>query len=244
MGLKKAGLHVLPTTHPLVCQPETVINSLEGIQRPLAPSKILFKREPHCSIFNDPSQSTWVRLLSPSRRLAPLRNLGPHSYDMSAFQYTIPARDVRDRTVSAYLTSTWANICNRIGPLGLVNYLQHSRPPPQLHGFTSKAFVANGVEQPIPAPCFSTVFQSWRLTSLLQLCETCLWSICLLYMLYGLWSTILVLELVLVLSSLLLQKYITIKEPWSLRRIYRFLKDHQVSFKFLEQLIIASAPNH
>lgn len=160
---------------------------------------------------------------------------------MSTFQYTIP---IGDGIVSVYVTRIWTNIWNRIGPLGLVNYFQRSHPPPQLHGFTSKAFVANGVVQPIPTPYFSTVFRSWRLASLLQLGETCIWSVWLFYMFYSLWSTMLIIELGLLLVSLPLQKYNKIDEPWSLRRIYRFFKDQIVSSNSLEQMISMPDPDH
>ncbi|KAH8781255.1 hypothetical protein F5883DRAFT_539733 [Diaporthe sp. PMI_573] len=143
---------------------------------------------------------------------------------MSTFRYTIP---IRDRADFLFLRSIFGTIWNSVAPLRLLGSWNRSHTPPsQPHGFTSKAFVANGVVQPIPAPYFSQPFQSWRLISVFQLAATCLWYIGVFSIVYRQWMMILILDLEIRLVSFCLRQAAIINEPFSLGSIYRILKTH------------------
>lgn len=108
-------------------------------------------------------------------------------------------------------------------------FRQHSHPAAQPHSFTSDAFVAAGVVQPIPAPYFPQIFQSWRVISFLQFLKTCLGCICLgpLFSYGGI--IILEIDLLIRLISLLLRKANIINKRLSLLRFYRSFIDFNVS---------------
>lgn len=175
-----------------------------------------------------------------SRKFSPLRTFG--SCVMSTFRYTIP---IRDRADFLFLRSIFGTIWNSVAPLRLLGSWNRSHTPPsQPHGFTSKAFVANGVVQPIPAPYFSQPFQSWRLISVFQLAATCLWYIGVFSNVYRQWMMILILDLEIRLVSFCLRQAAIINEPFSLGSIYRILKTHIVSLtSCLRQLCHISVPN-
>lgn len=162
---------------------------------------------------------------------------------MATFQYTIPSRNSRDRAVFTFLSYNFSTLWRSVAPLRLWNFWLRSQPPPQQHGFTSKAFVARWVVQPIPAPYFPQLFQSWRLMSSLQFSITCLWSILLLAIFNYQGFALLGVELTLRISSPFLQKASIINKPLSLMIILKTVKDNIVSVTYSKSLFSTPVPN-
>lgn len=157
---------------------------------------------------------------------------------MSELPYTVPRRD---NTFFVILRSTFIAFWNHLATpslrlLGRLLYpifrdrQQHAHAPAQPHGFTSDAFVADGVVRPIPAPYFPQPFQNWRLMSLLQFYITCLWYIWVFYMLSSKIILILELKLGIRIMSFFLRKAAIINRPSSLMIIYKRIKDYIVGF--------------
>lgn len=160
---------------------------------------------------------------------------------MPTFQYNIPRRD---RTAFVFLSRNFNAIWNNVAPLRPLRFWHHARHPSQPHRFTSDAFVASGVVQPIPAPYFPQPFQSWRLMSLLQFGVTCLWYIWLLWLFIYNLGLILQLELATRIISFVLRKSAIINKSLSFMSIYkRFTRYHVGNPSCLKLLFSIPAPN-
>lgn len=157
---------------------------------------------------------------------------------MSELPYTVPRRD---STFFVILRTTFSAFWNHLATpslrlLGRLLYpifrdrQQHAHATARPHGFTSNAFVADGVVRPIPAPHFQQPFQSWRLVSLLQFYMTCLWYVSVICLLSNHSLHILELELGIRITSFCLRKAGIIHQPLSLMIIYKRHKDYNVGF--------------
>lgn len=157
---------------------------------------------------------------------------------MPTLQYTIPRRD---RTAFVFLRSTFGIIWSSIAPPRLFRYWHPSHSASRSHSFTSDAFVANGVVQPVPAPYFTQQFQSWRLMALLQLGTTCLWYIGLFCIFAPNVISFLELDLGIRMTSYFLRKTAVINKPLSLASIFRRIKDLYVGVASSSNLLFLYA---
>lgn len=157
---------------------------------------------------------------------------------MSAFQNTNP----RWATMPfVFLGNTFSAIRNALAPLRL---LDQAQPPAQRHGFTSDAFVANGVVRPITAPYFWQPFKSWRLMSLFQFGMTCLLFIEFLDLFKYYLVMFFVLELVIRVTSFVLRKAAIINTPLTLMSILKKFMRYNVGFTSCSRLLyLIPVPN-
>lgn len=140
---------------------------------------------------------------------------------MLAFQFNMPRWD-REAFVS--LSRGFRIIWNGLAPRRLFDLWHRAQHPAQPHRFTSDAFIADGVVQPIPAPYFPQPFRNWRLVSVFHFGITCLWYNWLLFVIVYNLGAILELELIFRIISFVLRKAAIINEPFSLITICkRFL---------------------